>query len=68
MSAAEIPLVILIGGAAGTGKTSLAKKLCAELNIAHRLGSGFIREIAKVLFLQSKMRIFTIIRLDLTRE
>lgn len=41
------PLIILIGGAAGTGKTSLARRLCAELHITHRLGSGFIREIAK---------------------
>ena len=41
------PLIILIGGAAGTGKTSTAKSLCNQLDIAHRLGSGFIREIAK---------------------
>jgi len=37
----------LIGGAAGTGKTSLARALASDLDIAHRLGSGFIREIAK---------------------
>lgn len=47
MSSVDGPLIILIGGAAGTGKTSLAKALCAELDIVHRLGSGFIREIAK---------------------
>lgn len=47
MSIANKPLIILIGGAAGTGKTSLAKRLSHELNIAHRLGSGFMREIAK---------------------
>lgn len=41
------PLIILIGGASGTGKTSIAKKLCEELGISHRLGSGFIREFAK---------------------
>jgi 2-phosphoglycerate kinase len=41
------PLIIVIGGAAGVGKTSVAKALCAELDITHRLGSGFIREIAK---------------------
>ena len=41
------PIIILIGGAAGVSKTSLAKLLCSKLDIAHRLGSGFIREIAK---------------------
>jgi len=39
--------VLLLGGAAGTGKTSLARTLCSELEITHRLGSGFIREVAK---------------------
>ena len=41
------PLIILIGGAAGTAKTSIGKEICNELNIAHRMGSGFIREAAK---------------------
>jgi len=47
MTNLQNPTIILIGGAAGTGKTSIAKSLCAEMGIAHRLGSGFIREIAK---------------------
>jgi 2-phosphoglycerate kinase len=41
------PTIILIGGAAGTAKTSCGKLLSNELDINHRLGSGFIREIAK---------------------
>ena len=41
------PTIVLIGGAAGTGKTTIANKLCTELSISHRLGSGFIREIAR---------------------
>jgi len=47
MTNLQDPLIILIGGAAGTGKTFIAKSLCAEMGIAHRLGSGFIREMAK---------------------
>jgi 2-phosphoglycerate kinase len=39
--------IILIGGAAGTGKTTLARMLCSALEIDHRLGTGFIREILK---------------------
>ncbi len=41
------PIIILIGGAAGTAKTSFSKIICNELNMAHRMGSGFIRESAK---------------------
>jgi len=39
--------VILIGGTAGTGKSTLAQELCTSLKIDHRLGTGFIREIIK---------------------
>jgi 2-phosphoglycerate kinase len=35
--------VVLVGGTAGTGKSSLANRLCAELGIDHRIGTGFIR-------------------------
>jgi 2-phosphoglycerate kinase len=37
--------VILIGGTAGAGKTTLARRLCQALNIDHRISTGFIREI-----------------------
>ena len=40
--------IILIGGVAGTGKTSIARKICNDYNIDHRLGTGFIREIVKI--------------------
>jgi len=40
-------LIILIGGTAGTGKSTLARKLANELNISHRIGTGFIREILR---------------------
>ncbi len=39
--------IILIGGTAGTGKTTLAQELCERLHIDHRLGTGFIREVVK---------------------
>ncbi len=39
--------IILIGGTAGTGKTTLAKEVSNSMNLTHRLGTGFIREILK---------------------
>lgn len=39
--------VILIGGTAGTGKSTLARELSSRLGLDHRLGTGFIREVAK---------------------
>lgn len=37
--------VVLVGGTAGTGKSSLANRLCAELGIDHRIGTGFVRAV-----------------------
>jgi 2-phosphoglycerate kinase len=39
--------IILIGGTAGTGKTTLASELSWRLSLDHRIGTGFIREIVK---------------------
>jgi 2-phosphoglycerate kinase len=39
--------ILLIGGASGTGKTTLANKWLFEKRIDHRLGTGFMREIVK---------------------
>jgi 2-phosphoglycerate kinase len=39
--------IILIGGTAGTGKTTLAAELSWRLGLDHRIGTGFIREIIK---------------------
>ena len=39
--------IILIGGAAGTGKTTVAREAANRYNIHHRIGTGFIREIVK---------------------
>ncbi len=43
-------LIGLIGGTAGTGKSTLAREPCSHLGIDHRLGTGFIREIVKSQF------------------
>jgi 2-phosphoglycerate kinase len=39
--------VVLIGGTAGTGKSTLARELSWEMRFDHRLGTGFLREVAK---------------------
>jgi 2-phosphoglycerate kinase len=39
--------IILIGGTAGTGKTTLASEMSWRLRLDHRIGTGFIREIVK---------------------
>ena len=37
------PMVILLGGAPGTGKTTIANLLMNELGLSHHLSTGFIR-------------------------
>jgi|APSaa5957512535_1039671.scaffolds.fasta_scaffold03476_5 2-phosphoglycerate kinase len=39
--------IILIGGASGSSKTSTSKDISCKYDIAHRIGSGFVREMAK---------------------
>lgn len=39
--------LIYIAGPSGVGKSTTSKRLSEKLNIIHRFGSGFIREIAK---------------------
>ncbi len=39
--------VILVGGTAGTGKSTLARELSSVLSIDHRLGTGFLREVLR---------------------
>ncbi len=37
--------VIFLGGAPGTGKSTIANRLVAKLDLDHRIGTGFIRAI-----------------------
>jgi 2-phosphoglycerate kinase len=39
------PLIVLIGGTAGCGKTTLANHILARFDLDHRLGTGFIRAV-----------------------
>tara|TARA_Y100000768_G_C23979525_1_gene684937 strand:+ start:838 stop:1428 length:591 start_codon:yes stop_codon:yes gene_type:complete len=41
------PIIILIGGAAGTSKTTNGNIICKHYEVNHRMGSGFMREAAK---------------------
>jgi len=45
MTGAPYKPIVLIGGTAGSGKSSLANRLCAHLSIDHRIGTGFIRAV-----------------------
>lgn len=47
MTVSQKTPVLLIGGAAGTGKTTLARLLSQKLDLVHRIGTGFIREVAR---------------------
>ncbi len=40
-------LILLIGGTAGVGKTTIGKAVSEKYGIAHRIGTGFIREIVR---------------------
>ena len=53
------PLVILLGGAPGTGKTTIANLLLGELGLSHHLSTGFIRASLTHLLPEADARILS---------
>ena len=54
---AEGPLVILLGGVSGTGKTTVANVLVQELGLSHHLSTGFIRSAITHLLPEAEARL-----------
>ena len=54
---AQEPKVILLGGAPGTGKTTLGNLLVRELGLDHHLSTGFIRASVRPLLAEPEQRL-----------
>ena len=50
--------IILIGGCSGTGKSTISKELSERLNLIHRIGTGFVREIVRQFINNDKQYMF----------
>ncbi|HEX2029959.1 MAG TPA: hypothetical protein VHL78_00960 [Actinomycetota bacterium] len=50
VSALDVPLVILIGGATGVGKSTIATQLAARLGIVRAIASDAVREVMRAMF------------------
>jgi 2-phosphoglycerate kinase len=55
VEALDIPLVVLIGGATGVGKSTIATQLAARLGIVRVVASDAIREVMRALFSRELM-------------
>jgi 2-phosphoglycerate kinase len=55
MAALDVPLVILIGGATGVGKSTIATQLAARLGIVRVIASDAVREVMRGLFSRELM-------------
>ncbi len=57
MADQDAPLIILLGGASGVGKTTLANALVQELGLAHHVSTGFLREAVRSVLPQAQARV-----------
>jgi 2-phosphoglycerate kinase len=55
VDALEIPLVVLIGGATGVGKSTIATQLAARLGIVRVVASDAVREVMRAMFSRELM-------------
>jgi 2-phosphoglycerate kinase len=55
VGALEVPIVILIGGATGVGKSTIATQLAARLGIVRLVATDAIREVMRSMFSQDLM-------------
>ena len=53
MRESEDPIIILLGGASGVGKTTLANRLVYEFGLQHHVSTGFVREAVRALLPES---------------
>src|SRR5207245_2949169 len=51
----DVPLVILIGGATGVGKSTIATQLAARLGIVRLVATDAIREVMRAMFTEELM-------------
>ena len=65
---ASQPVVILLGGAPGTGKTTVANLLVRQLGLAHHLSTGFIRASIRPLLPKPQARMLQRDSYDAWRE
>ena len=57
MADQDAPLIILLGGASGVGKTTLANALVQELGLAHHVSTGFLREAVRSVLPKAQARV-----------
>jgi 2-phosphoglycerate kinase len=55
MEALDIPLVVLIGGATGVGKSTIATQLAARLGIVRVVATDAVREVMRAMFSKELM-------------